>query len=73
MATAVYLVNTRATGELRGGLATLHRKLSEGVEQVDFKSRNKYSGSHRTEILTVSVVFQAANSQFYFYARNMKT
>lgn len=51
-ATAVYLVNTRATGELGGGLATSHRKLSEEVEQVDFKSRNKYSGSHRTEILT---------------------
>lgn len=58
MATAVYLVNTRATGEFRGGLATLHRKLSEEVEQVDFKSRNKDSESHRTEILTFLLYFK---------------
>lgn len=52
----------RATGELRGSLATLHRKLSEEVEQIDFKRRNKYSESHRIEILTGFVIFQAAKS-----------
>lgn len=51
----------------------LHRKLSEEVEQVDFKSSSKHLESHRTEILTVFVAFQAANSQFYFCARNTKT
>lgn len=70
MATAVYLVNARATAQdyhpMRIKPRFNNRKPNEEVEQVDFETKNKHLESHRTtEILTVFVIFQAANLQYF--------